>query len=40
MRMAGADMAASSDRTRALTDWSPSNPGLLADLADPAYYAH
>lgn len=37
--MAGADMAASSARTRALLGWTPSGPGLLADLDQPGYYA-
>lgn len=36
---AGGDMAASSARTRALTGWEPRGPGLLADLAEPGYYA-
>jgi nucleoside-diphosphate-sugar epimerase len=35
----GADMAASSARTRALTGWEPTGPGLLADLDQDAYYA-
>ncbi|WP_117195627.1 SDR family oxidoreductase [Rhizobium terrae] len=37
--MAGADMAASSARTRTLLDWQPSGPSLLADLDQPGYYA-
>ena len=37
--MAGADMAASSARTRALLGWTPGGPGLLADLDQPGYYA-
>lgn len=37
--MAGADMAASSQRTRAVLGWVPEGPGLLADLDQPGYYA-
>jgi nucleoside-diphosphate-sugar epimerase len=33
----GMDMPAASDRTRALLDWKPEQPGLLADLDQPAY---
>ncbi len=36
--MAGADMAASSARTRTLLDWQPSGPSLLRDLDESAYY--
>ena len=36
--MAGADMAASSARTRTLLDWQPSGPGLLEEIDRPAYY--
>ncbi|MBE7209628.1 MAG: SDR family oxidoreductase [Gluconacetobacter diazotrophicus] len=36
---AAADMAASSTRTRELTGWQPDGPGLIADIADPAYFA-
>jgi len=32
--MAGAEMSASSERTRAATGWVPTGPGLLADIAD------
>lgn len=35
--MAGADMAASSARTRTLLGWQPSGSGLLADLDQPGY---
>ena len=35
---AGADMAASSARTRTVLGWEPRGPGLLADIADAAYY--
>lgn len=37
--MAGADMAASSARTRTLLDWQPAGPGLLADIDRPGYYS-
>jgi nucleoside-diphosphate-sugar epimerase len=37
---AGGDMAASSERTRTLTGWEPTGPGLLSDIAKPAYYEH
>lgn len=36
---AGADMPASSARTRDLLSWRPIGPGLLADIAAPDYYA-
>jgi hypothetical protein len=36
--MAGADMAASSRRTRALLNWQPAGPGLLEEIDQPAYY--
>jgi nucleoside-diphosphate-sugar epimerase len=36
---AGADMAASSARTRALLGWQPAGAGLLADIDQPGYYA-
>jgi len=36
--MAGADMAASSARTRTLLDWQPSGPGLIEEIDRPAYY--
>ncbi|WP_421592781.1 SDR family oxidoreductase [Shinella sp. M27] len=36
--MAGADMAASSARTRTLLDWHPSGSSLLRDLDEPACY--
>ena len=32
-------MQASSTATRAALGWQPTGPGLLADIADPAYYA-
>jgi nucleoside-diphosphate-sugar epimerase len=36
---AGADMPASSRRTRSLLGWEPSGPDLLIDLDQPGYYA-
>ena len=36
---AGADVPASSARTRALLGWEPTHPGLLADIDQPGYYA-
>jgi len=36
---AGADMCASSARTRAVLNWEPTGPGLLADIDQPGYYA-
>lgn len=38
-KMAGADMAASSLRTRELLGWKPEGPSLLADLDQAGYYA-
>ena len=35
----GADAPVSSARTRELTGWEPTGPTLLADLAQPAYFA-
>ena len=35
---AGADVPASSERTRALLGWEPTAPGLLADIDQPGYY--
>lgn len=37
--MAGADMAVSSARTRALLGWQPTGPTLLSDLDQADYYA-
>ena len=36
---AGADMFASSERTRARLGWKPTGPELLTDLDQPGYYA-
>ena len=36
---AGRDMAGSSQRTRDLLGWKAEQPGLLADLDRPAYFA-
>jgi nucleoside-diphosphate-sugar epimerase len=36
--MVGADMAASSARTRFILGWTPTGPGLLADIDQPGYY--
>jgi nucleoside-diphosphate-sugar epimerase len=38
-RFAGLEMAASSTRTRKVLDWHPTQPGLLADLDQPGYFA-
>ncbi len=36
---AGADMPASSERTRSLLGWEPTGPNLLTDIDQPGYYA-
>ncbi|MBU9833556.1 SDR family oxidoreductase (plasmid) [Rahnella aquatilis] len=36
---ASLDAPANSDLTRALLDWAPEQPGLLADLAQPGYFS-
>ena len=36
--VAGSTMAASSERTRALTGWRPTGPDLLTDIDQPGYY--
>jgi nucleoside-diphosphate-sugar epimerase len=38
-RFVGIDCPASSERTRALLGWKPEQPGLIADLDHPAYFA-
>jgi nucleoside-diphosphate-sugar epimerase len=35
---AGLDVAASSQRTRELLGWQPTQPGLIADLDQPHYF--
>lgn len=35
----GAEMAASSARTRSVLDWRPTGPSLLADIDQPSYYS-
>jgi nucleoside-diphosphate-sugar epimerase len=37
-RFASADIPASSERTRAAVGWTPTGPGLLADIDQPGYY--
>lgn len=36
--MVGGDMAASSAKTRAILDWTPTGPSLLEDIDHPGYY--
>ena len=36
---AGMEAPSSSTRTRAELDWKPAQPGLIADLDHPAYFA-
>ena len=38
-RFAAADITASSAQTQAVLGWKPSQPGLLADLDQPGYFA-
>ncbi|WP_158816507.1 SDR family oxidoreductase [Methylocapsa sp. S129] len=39
-RFTGIDCPASSERTRSLLGWAPGQPGLIADIDHPAYFAH
>jgi nucleoside-diphosphate-sugar epimerase len=36
---AGIDAPTSSERTRSMLDWKPEQPGLIADIDHPAYFA-
>ena len=36
---AGLDVPTLSERTRSLAGWQPEQPGLLADIDHPAYFA-
>ena len=38
LKFAGTDMAASSARTRERLGWTPTGPGLLEDIDQPAYF--
>ena len=38
-RFAGVDCPASSERTRSRLGWAPEQPGLIADVDHPAYFA-
>ncbi len=38
-RFASIDCPASSERTRSLLGWKPEQPGLIADMDHPAYFA-
>jgi len=38
-RFAGMDIPSSSERTRSVLGWKPEQPGLLADLDQPHYFA-
>jgi hypothetical protein len=37
---AAIDAPTSSARTRAALRWEPEQPGLMADVDDPAYFVH
>jgi nucleoside-diphosphate-sugar epimerase len=39
-RFAAIDCPASSEKTRSRLGWAPEQPGLLADIDHPAYFAH
>jgi nucleoside-diphosphate-sugar epimerase len=38
-RFVGFDVPTSSERTRSRLDWKPQQPGLIADIDHPAYFA-
>jgi hypothetical protein len=38
-RFAGMDIPSSSARTRSALGWKPEQPGLIADLDQPHYFA-
>lgn len=38
-RFAGVDCPASSEKTRSRLGWAPQQPGLIADIDHPAYFA-
>ncbi len=38
VRFAGADAPTSAERTQALLDWTPRQPGLLTDIAEAGYF--
>jgi nucleoside-diphosphate-sugar epimerase len=38
-RFAGFDVPTSSERTKSRLDWKPQQPGLIADIDHPAYFA-
>jgi hypothetical protein len=38
-QFAGVDVPSSSARTRALLGWTPTQPGLIADMEQAGYFA-